>query len=75
MAANISSATSAAGRQLVQANALIHSYHVVFWVAAGIYVGAAALTALLLRSGVALPQEAPRSWRCTADERLRGGCA
>ena len=29
--------TSAASRQLVEANALISSYHVVFWIAAGIY--------------------------------------
>jgi EmrB/QacA subfamily drug resistance transporter len=55
--AHAASITSAAGKQLVQANALIHSYHVVFWIAAGIYVGAAVLTALLLRPGVALPQD------------------
>jgi len=54
-AAAITSAASAAGRQLVVASSLIHSYHIVFWVAAGIYVGAAVLTALLLRPGVALP--------------------
>ncbi len=57
-AASVASAASAAGRQLVVANSLIHSYHVVFWVAAGIYVGAAVLTALLLRPGVALPSGA-----------------
>ncbi|MGD0247155.1 MAG: MFS transporter [Streptosporangiaceae bacterium] len=55
--AHAASITSAAGKQLVQANALIHSYHVVFWIAAGIYVGAAVLTALLLRPGVALPRD------------------
>ncbi len=55
--AHAASITSAAGKQLVTANGLIHSYHVVFWVAAGIYLGAAVLTGLLLRSGVAIPRE------------------
>jgi EmrB/QacA subfamily drug resistance transporter len=55
--AHAASVTSAAGKQLVEANGLIHSYHVVFWVAAGIYVGAAVITALLLRSGVAIPRQ------------------
>ncbi len=59
--AHAASVTSAAARQLVVANSLIHSYHIVFWVAAGIYVGAAALTALLLRPGVALPSGAPQA--------------
>ncbi|HEY0718241.1 MAG TPA: MFS transporter [Streptosporangiaceae bacterium] len=54
--AHAASVTSSAGRQLVEANGLIHSYHVVFWVAAAIYAGAAVLTALLLRSGVAIPR-------------------
>jgi hypothetical protein len=57
-AASITSAASAAGRQLVVANSLIHSYHIVFWVAAGIYLGAAVLTGLLLRPGVVLPSGA-----------------
>jgi hypothetical protein len=49
--------TSHAARQLVQGNALVHGYHVVFWVAAGVFAGAGALTALLLRSANAVPQE------------------
>jgi EmrB/QacA subfamily drug resistance transporter len=49
--------TSSAAKQLVVANGLIHSYHVVFWVAAAVFIGAAALCALLLRSGVAIPRE------------------
>jgi len=48
--------TSPAARQLVQGNALVHGYHVVFWVAGGVFAGAAVLTALLLRSAVAVPQ-------------------
>jgi len=55
--AHAASITSAASKQLVVANSLIHSYHVVFWAAAGIYVGAAVLCGLLLRPGVALPQD------------------
>jgi hypothetical protein len=43
--------------QLVTASAVIHSYHVVFWVATAVYAGAAVVTALLLRSGVAIPRE------------------
>jgi EmrB/QacA subfamily drug resistance transporter len=49
--------TSAASKQLVVANSLLQSYHVVFWVAVGIYAGVAVLCGLLLRSGVAIPQE------------------
>jgi EmrB/QacA subfamily drug resistance transporter len=56
--AHAASMTSAASRQLTEANSLIHSYHIVFWVAAAIYIGAAVLTGLLLRPGVALPQDA-----------------
>ncbi|MFY9928559.1 MAG: MFS transporter [Streptosporangiaceae bacterium] len=59
--AHAASITSAASKQLVEANALIHSYHVVFWVAAGIYAFAAVLTALVLRSGVAIPRNAEDS--------------
>jgi hypothetical protein len=55
--AHAASITSAASRQLVVANSLIHSYHIVFWVAAAIYAGAAVVTALLLRPGVALPPD------------------
>jgi EmrB/QacA subfamily drug resistance transporter len=55
--AHAASITSAASKQLVVANSLIHSYHLVFWVAAAIYAGAAVVTALLLRPGVALPQD------------------
>jgi EmrB/QacA subfamily drug resistance transporter len=51
------SIASAADKQLVQANALLGSYHTVFWVAAGIYAGAAVLCALVLRSGVAIQQD------------------
>jgi EmrB/QacA subfamily drug resistance transporter len=54
--AHAAALTSAASRQLTEADSLIHSYHVVFWVAAAIYAGAAVLTGLLLRPGVALPQ-------------------
>ena len=55
--AHAASITSAASKQLVEANAVIHGYHVVFWVAAAIYVGAAVLTGLLLRPGVAIPRQ------------------
>ena len=54
--AHAASITSSASKQLVQANGLIHSYHVVFWVAAAIYGVAAVLCALVLRSGVAIPR-------------------
>jgi EmrB/QacA subfamily drug resistance transporter len=57
LVAHAASITSAATKQLTVANSLIHSYHLVFWVAAAIYAGAAVLTALLLRSGVAIPRE------------------
>jgi EmrB/QacA subfamily drug resistance transporter len=52
--AHAASIPSAATKQLVVANSLMHSYHLVFWVAAAIYAGAAVVTALLLRSGVAI---------------------
>jgi len=55
--AHAATATSAAGKQLLVANSLIHSYHVVFWVGAAVFAGAAVLCALLLRSGVAIPRE------------------
>jgi EmrB/QacA subfamily drug resistance transporter len=55
--AHAASVTSAASRQLVEANSLLQSYHTVFWVAAGIYVGCAVLCGLLLRSGIAIPRE------------------
>jgi MFS family permease len=54
--AHAASITSSASKQLVQANGLIHSYHVVFWVAAAIYGVAAVVCALVLRSGVAIPR-------------------
>jgi predicted MFS family arabinose efflux permease len=57
--AHAAAMASAASRPLTEANSLVHSYHVVFWVAAAIYVGAAVLTGLLLRPGVALPQGEP----------------
>jgi EmrB/QacA subfamily drug resistance transporter len=57
LAAHAASITSAASKQLVQANALLDSYHVVFWVAAGVFAGAAVICALLLRSGLALADE------------------
>ena len=59
--AHAASITSAASKQLVEANALINSYHTVFWVAAGIYVGAAVICGLLLRPGVAIPRNAEPS--------------
>jgi EmrB/QacA subfamily drug resistance transporter len=55
--AHAASITSAAGKQLVEANSLLDSYHTVFWVAAGIYAGVAVLCALVLRSGVAIPKD------------------
>ena len=55
--AHAASITSSASKQLVVANGLIHSYHVVFWVGAAVFAGAAVLCALLLRSGVAIPRE------------------
>lgn len=58
IAAVMASANHAAAQQLVEANALIHSYHVVFWVAAGIFAGAAVLTAILLRSGTGIARSA-----------------
>jgi predicted MFS family arabinose efflux permease len=61
IAAHAASATSAAAKGLVAQNGLIHSYHVVFWVAAGVFAVAAVLTALVLRSGVAIPRESSQT--------------
>jgi EmrB/QacA subfamily drug resistance transporter len=61
IAAHAASATSAAAKGLVAQNGLIHSYHVVFWVAAGVFAVAAVLTALVLRSGVAIPRESAQT--------------
>ena len=55
--AHAASITSAASKQLVEANSLLQSYHTVFWVAAAIYVGCAVLCGLLLRSGIAISEE------------------
>ena len=55
--AHASSITSAAAKQLVEANSLLDSYHTVFWVAAGIYAGVAVLCGLLLPSGIAIPED------------------
>ena len=44
-------------KQLVEANALLSSYHTVFWVAAGVFAGAAVICSLLLRSGIAMIEE------------------
>jgi len=52
--AHAAAITGAASKQLVEANALLNSYHTVFWVAAGIYAGCAVLCGLLLRSGIAI---------------------
>ena len=38
---------------LVQANAQLHSYHVAFWMAAGIFLAGAFISALILRPGIA----------------------
>jgi EmrB/QacA subfamily drug resistance transporter len=57
IASHAASITSAATKQLVQANSLLDSYHTVFWVAAAIYAGVAVLCALVLRSGVAIPKD------------------
>jgi EmrB/QacA subfamily drug resistance transporter len=56
VAAHAASIT-AATKQLVEANALLNSYHTVFWVAAGVFAGSAVLTGLLLRSGIAMTEE------------------
>jgi predicted MFS family arabinose efflux permease len=56
--AHAAAMTSASAKQAVVTDSLINSYHVVFWVAAAIYLGAAVITGLLLRPGVALPQGA-----------------
>ena len=57
-AAALKASAQAAGaaKQLLEANALLNSYHIVFWVAAGIFFGAAVLTLALLRSGLAIPR-------------------
>jgi predicted MFS family arabinose efflux permease len=60
LAAHAATITSAAGKRLVEADALLNSYHTVFWVAAGIYAGAAVICALLLRSGIAIPKDDPQ---------------
>ena len=57
--AHAASAATAAGRQLLTANATLNSYQTVFWVAAGIYAGAAVITALLLRNEIAIPKDGP----------------
>jgi len=57
LAAHAAAAASAAGKRLVEADALLNSYHTVFWVAAGIYLGAAVVCALMLRSGIAIPKD------------------
>ena len=57
IATHAADVTSAASKQLVVANSLVSSYHTVFWVAGGIYVGAAVLCGLLLRSGIATPRD------------------
>jgi len=54
---HVAEITSAASKQMVEANSLLQSYHTVFWVAAAIYVGCAVLCGLLLRSGIAIPEE------------------
>jgi hypothetical protein len=38
--------------QLAEANGAVHSYVVAFWVAAGIFAGAAVICGVVLRSGV-----------------------
>jgi EmrB/QacA subfamily drug resistance transporter len=48
-------AKSAAGLQLVQANAAIHSYTTAFWWAAAIFALGALVSALVLRPGIAAP--------------------
>lgn len=48
---------SEAGQALLQASAAVHSYQVAFWIAAGIFAGGAVIAALLLRSGIAQPDE------------------
>jgi EmrB/QacA subfamily drug resistance transporter len=57
VAAHAAALTTSAGKQLVEANGVVHSYHVVFWVAAAIFAGAAVVTAIVLRPGVAIPRE------------------
>ena len=57
--AHAAAATSAAGKKLLVANSLLSSYHTVFWVAAGVYAGAAVICALLLRSQIAIQKDSP----------------
>jgi hypothetical protein len=59
--AHLSPATMVAGRpapSLLQAG-LIHGYSTAFWWSAGIFVGGAVVTGLLLRPGPLFPREAP----------------
>ena len=53
VSAHIAQAGTAKGAALLRANAAIHSYTTAFWWAAGIFLVGAALTALVLRPGVA----------------------
>ncbi|HEY3882401.1 MAG TPA: MFS transporter, partial [Trebonia sp.] len=52
--AHAAAATTAASKKLLVFNSLLSSYHTVFWVAAGVYAGAAVICALLLRSQIAI---------------------
>ena len=45
--------------KLVAANAQLHSYTVAFWIAAGVFLGGAVITALILRSGIAQAEGEP----------------
>ncbi|HEY0935301.1 MAG TPA: MFS transporter [Trebonia sp.] len=56
VAAHAASITRAT-KPLIEANGLLNSYHTVFWVAAGVFAGAAVLTGLVLRSGIAMTEE------------------
>ncbi|MCW2529626.1 MAG: drug resistance transporter, EmrB/QacA subfamily [Pseudonocardiales bacterium] len=48
-------AAGSKGYLLAQANAQLHSYTVAFWIAAGVFLGGAIISAIVLRSGIAQP--------------------
>jgi EmrB/QacA subfamily drug resistance transporter len=52
---HLAAASTPKGAALLQANAAIHSYTTAFWWAAAIFLVGAALTALVLRPGIAQP--------------------
>ena len=49
--------TTKAGQLMVAAAASVHGYQIAFWIAAAVFAGGAVAAALLLRSGIAQPDE------------------